>query len=72
MRKNKTYEQQKKYYDESGQYESLGAIFVYWLNAATRPQHRCRRHSEKATESAKASYWKICTICATKRRSISL
>lgn len=31
MRKNKTYEQQKKFYDESGQYESLGDIFIYWL-----------------------------------------
>lgn len=31
MRKNKTYEQQKKYYDESNDYESLGDIFVYWL-----------------------------------------
>jgi hypothetical protein len=31
MRKNKTYEQQKKFYDESGQYESLGAMFIYWL-----------------------------------------
>ena len=31
MRRNKTYEQQKKYYDESNDYESLGAIFLYWL-----------------------------------------
>lgn len=31
MRKNKTYEQQKKFYDEYNDYESLGAIFVYWL-----------------------------------------
>lgn len=31
MRKNKTYEQQKKYYDESNCYESLGEIFLYWL-----------------------------------------
>lgn len=31
MRKNKTYEQQKKYYDESNCHESLGAIFLYWL-----------------------------------------
>ena len=31
MRKNKTYEQQKKYYDGSNDYESLGAIFMYWL-----------------------------------------
>lgn len=31
MRRNKTYEQQKKYYDGSNDYESLGAIFMYWL-----------------------------------------
>ena len=31
MRKNKTYEQQKKYYDESNCHDSLGAIFLYWL-----------------------------------------
>lgn len=31
MRRNKTYEQQKKYYDEYNSYESLGAIFMYWL-----------------------------------------
>lgn len=30
-RKGKTYEQQKKFYDESGDFESLGAIFLYWL-----------------------------------------
>lgn len=29
MRRNKTYEQQKKFYDEYNDYESLGAIFVY-------------------------------------------
>lgn len=31
MRKNKTYEQQKKFYDKNKDYESLGAIFLYWL-----------------------------------------
>ena len=31
MRRNKTYEQQKKYYDGSNDYESLGEIFMYWL-----------------------------------------
>lgn len=36
MRKDKTYEQQKKYYDESGDFESLGAIFVYWLECGQR------------------------------------
>lgn len=32
MRKNKTYEQQKKFYDKNNEYESLGAIFLHWLN----------------------------------------
>ena len=32
MRRNKTYEQQKKFYDESNCHESLGAIFLYWLD----------------------------------------
>lgn len=32
MRKNKTYEQQKKFYDKKNEYESLGAIFLHWLN----------------------------------------
>lgn len=31
MRKNKTYEQQKKFYDKNSDYESLGALFKYWL-----------------------------------------
>ena len=33
MRKNKTYEQQKKYYDEYNEYESLGALFFEWLTS---------------------------------------
>jgi len=35
MRKNKTYEQQKKFYDESNCHESLGAIFLYWLECGS-------------------------------------
>lgn len=31
MRRNKTYEQQKKFYDKGNTYESLGDIFKYWL-----------------------------------------
>ena len=31
MRKNKTYEQQKKFYDKNNAYESLGALFFEWL-----------------------------------------
>lgn len=34
-RKGKTYEQQKKFYDESNDYESLGEIFLYWLECGT-------------------------------------
>ena len=30
-RRNKTYEQQKNFYDGSNNYESLGALFFYWL-----------------------------------------
>lgn len=33
MRKNKTYEQQKKFYDETNAYESLGALFFEWLTS---------------------------------------
>lgn len=36
MRKNKTYEQQKKYYDEYNEYESLGSIFLYWLECGNK------------------------------------
>lgn len=33
MRKNKTYEQQKKFYDKNNAYESLGALFFEWLTS---------------------------------------
>ena len=31
MRKNKTYEQQKKFYDKNNAYESLGELLFEWL-----------------------------------------
>ena len=31
MRKSKTYEQQTKFYNKDGRYESLGEMFIYWL-----------------------------------------
>ena len=37
MRKNKTYEQQKKFYDRNNNYESLGAIFLLWLECGNEP-----------------------------------
>ena len=36
MRKNKTYEQQKKFYDKNNAYESLGALFFEWLTSGYR------------------------------------
>ena len=33
MEKNKTYEQQKKFYDKNNAYESLGALFFEWLTS---------------------------------------
>lgn len=32
MRKSKTYEQQMKFYNQDNRYESLGEMFIYWLN----------------------------------------
>ena len=39
MRRNKTYSQQKKYYDESNNYDSLADLFVYWYD--------CNPHGSK-------------------------
>lgn len=35
MRKNKTYSQQKKYYDEDNEYLMLADIFIYWYDCNT-------------------------------------
>lgn len=43
MRKNKTYEQQKKFYDRNNDYESLGAIFLNWLEWGQRDRSRHAR-----------------------------
>lgn len=70
MRRNKTYEQQKKYYDEYNDYESLGAIFMYWLECGNETANRCRRPTESATESARSSFGKTSTTFVTKKLSI--
>lgn len=72
MRKNKTYEQQKKYYDESGDFESLGAISCIGLNAATRPQQTCKRPTGNAQRNVKNTLWKTSSTFATRNNSISL
>lgn len=53
MRKNKTYEQQKKFYDESGQYESLGAIFIYWLECGNETAEQMQETFREGNKECK-------------------
>lgn len=72
MRKNKTYEQQKKFYDESGQYESLGAIFIYWLECGNETAEQMQETFREGNKECKISYWKTCTTYVTKSNFTSL
>lgn len=53
MRKNKTYEQQKKYYDESNNYESLGEIFYYWLECGNESAKAMQETYREGTRECK-------------------
>lgn len=53
MRKNKTYEQQKKYYDEYNEYESLGAIFLYWLECGNETAAQMQETYREGTKECK-------------------
>lgn len=53
MRKNKTYEQQKKYYDESGDFESLGAMFICWLVCGYMTQAEMQSVFREGTKECK-------------------
>lgn len=53
MRKNKTYEQQKKYYDEYNEYESLGAIFLYWLECGNETAAQMQETFREGTKECK-------------------
>lgn len=53
IRKNKTYEQQKKYYDESGDFESLGAIFVYWLECGNETAEQMQETFREGNKECK-------------------
>ena len=53
MRKNKTYEQQKKYYDEYNDYESLGAIFLYWLKCGNETAASMQETYREGTKECK-------------------
>lgn len=56
MRKNKTYEQQKKYYDEYNDYESLGAIFLYWLECGNETAAQMQETYREGTKECKIHY----------------
>lgn len=57
MRKNKTYEQQKKYYDEYNDYESLGAIFMYWLEMRQRDPAQMQETYRECNRECKEFIW---------------
>jgi hypothetical protein len=57
MRKNKTYEQQKKYYDEYNDYESLGAIFMYWLECGNETATQMQETYRECNRECKEYIW---------------
>lgn len=57
MRRNKTYEQQKKYYDEYNDYESLGAIFMYWLECGNETAKQMQETYRECNRECKEFIW---------------
>lgn len=53
MRRSKTYEQQKKYYDESNDHESLGALFLYWLECGYETAEQMQETYREGTKECK-------------------
>ena len=53
MRKNKTYEQQKKFYDKNNDYESLGALFFEWLTSGYMTAKKMRDVYREGRKEAK-------------------
>lgn len=53
MRKNKTYEQQKKFYDRNNNYESLGAIFLLWLECGNETAALIQETYREGTKECK-------------------
>ena len=53
MRKNKTYEQQMKFYNQDNRYESLGEMFIYRLNCDCIPAAAKRKTFREGTKECK-------------------
>lgn len=72
MRKNKTYEQQKKFYDAYNNYESLGAIFLLWLECGNKTAAWIQEKYREGTKECKENIlWKTSSTFATRNNSIS-
>ena len=69
MRKNKTYEQQKKYYDEYNDYESLGAIFMYWLECGNETAKQMQETYRECNRECKEYILQDLFYFATSKRS---
>ena len=52
-RRNKTYEQQKKFYDGSNNYESLGALFFDWLTCGNMTAEKMQEVYREGTKECK-------------------
>lgn len=53
MRKSKTYEQQMKFYNQDNRYESLGEMFIYWLNCGCMPAAAIQNTFREGTKECK-------------------
>lgn len=71
MRKNKTYEQQKKYYDGNNEHESLGDIFMYWLECSNETAASMQETYRECNRECKEFIWEdSTTFVTTKELSI--
>lgn len=52
-RRNKTYEQQKKFYDGSNDYESLGALFFDWFTCGNMTAEKMQEVYREGTKECK-------------------
>lgn len=53
MRKNKTYEQQKKFYDGANAYESLGELFLEWFASGYMTAEKMQEVYREGTKECK-------------------
>ena len=67
MRKNKTYEQQKKFYDKNNDYESLGALFFEWLTSGYMTAKQMQDVYRECTKECKEYIEDLFHLCDKKQ-----